>query len=129
MYKSCSRCGKIHPVNYKCNVGKIYRGGRERKLRSTYKWTEKAEQIKRDSNYLCSICIEESIYTYEGLEVHHIEKVRDDETKFLDDYNLICLCTKHHKLADKGKIDKDYLLMLAKERVENTPLPLNRRKK
>lgn len=24
MYKSCGRCGKIHDVNYKCNVGRVY---------------------------------------------------------------------------------------------------------
>ena len=36
--------------------------------------------------------------------------------KFLDNYNLICLCTDHHKQADQGKLDKEYLRKLARKR-------------
>ena len=116
MYKSCSRCGKIHDSNFKCNVGKVYIKDNEHKLRSTNKWTQKSLEIRERANYLCEVCRDEGKITYENLEVHHITKVRDDESLLLDNYNLICLCQEHHKQADKCMIDKDYLLSLAKRR-------------
>lgn len=116
MYKSCSKCGKMHPFNYKCNVGKVYQGGSERRLRSTNKWTLKSQEIRENANYLCEVCRDNNIITYKDLEVHHITKVKDDESLLLDNYNLVCLCQEHHKQADKGEIDTDYLRKLAKAR-------------
>ena len=121
MYRSCSKCGNIHPYNYKCNVGKVYRGGEERKLRNTYAWHSKARQIKEKSNYLCAICKDQGIYTYDNLEVHHISKVKDDPSLLLEDYNLITLCAWHHKLADMGEINKNYLLNLVYDREKQLP--------
>lgn len=121
MYRSCSKCGMIHDSKYRCNVDRKYKtkyNYEEAKLRNTYAWHSKAEQIKKDSKYLCSICYQEGIYNYKELEVHHIVKIRDDKTKLLDDYNLICLCKKHHRLAENGLIDKDTLLKLARLRIE-----------
>ena len=125
MYKSCSRCGKIHDSNFKCNHGRVYIRDREHKLRSTNKWTKKSLEIRERANYLCEVCRDEGKITYEGLEVHHIDKLREDETKLLDDRNLICLCAYHHKLADENAISKDYLrkLALARDKKES-PLPL-----
>lgn len=120
MYKACSRCGKIHSSTYRCNKGKVYSGGIERDLRNTHKWHMKAREIKERSNNLCSICKEEGRYTYNNLEVHHINKVTDEPERLLDNYNLICLCVEHHKQADNNEIDKDYLLKLAKIREDGT---------
>lgn len=116
MFKACSRCQRIHSSNFVCNVNRVYRGGEEREQRNTYQWHHKAEEIKAKANYLCEVCKEEGRYTYEGLEVHHIFKVRDAKERLLDDYNLICLCVSHHKDADSGKIDRDYLIRLAEAR-------------
>ena len=116
MFKSCSKCGKIHPRNYQCNVGRTFTGGIERKLRSQYSWTKKSEEIRERANYLCEICREQGIYNYTNIEVHHIVKVKDDESRLLDNENLICLCQEHHKQADNNEIDKDYLIELAKRR-------------
>ena len=121
MYKSCSRCGKIHPYNYKCNVGRVYNGGQERKQRNTYAWHLKAKQLKEKSNHLCEVCKDQGVYTYDNLEVHHINKVKDSPEKLLDDCNLITLCVEHHKLADKGQIDKNYLLNLVYGREKQPP--------
>ena len=115
-YKACSKCGKIHPSNYKCTIGIQYNGGNERKLRSKWAWTEKSREIREDANHLCEVCRDQGIYTYDGLSVHHIVKVKDDESKLLDNYNLICLCEEHHTQADNGEIDKDYLIRLAQQR-------------
>lgn len=116
MFKSCGRCGKIHASNYKCNKGKVYRGGNERQLRNTYDWVQKSLEIRDRSNYLCEVCKQEGRYTYNNLEVHHITKVTEAPERLLDNYNLVCLCVEHHKLADKGEIDKDYLEKLARIR-------------
>lgn len=88
------------------------------KLRNTYKWRKKREEIKKESNYLCAVCKEEGRYNYEDIEVHHITKLKDAPEKLIDNYNLIPLCVTHHKLADEGKIDADYLRELAWRREE-----------
>lgn len=119
MYKACSRCGKIHDSNFKCNANDINKNRMERKLRSQYKWTQKSEEIRERANYLCEVCRDKGIITYKDIEVHHITKVVDDPEMLLDNYNLVCLCQEHHKLADKGGIDKDYLLELARKREES----------
>ena len=116
MFKSCSKCGKIHPKNYQCNVGRIYSGGDERKLRSKYSWTKKSEEIRERANHLCEVCRDKGIITFKDIEVHHIVKVKDDETLLLDNENLICLCQEHHKQADNGLIEKEYLQRLARLR-------------
>lgn len=118
MYKSCSRCGKVHDTKYKCHHNRVYSGGEDRRLRSQYAWAKKSEEIRKRSKYLCEVCKDKGIYTYTGLEVHHIEKLRKNKERFLDNYNLICLCTKHHKKADKGKYNDEYLFSLAKKREE-----------
>lgn len=114
--KTCSKCGKIHPRGFKCNIGRIYTKTDDDKLRSTYKWTKKAKQIKDDALGLCEVCKAQGVYNYDKLEVHHITKLREDPDGLLDDNNLICLCSYHHKQADAGEIDADYLRQLAKER-------------
>ena len=116
MYKSCSRCGKIHDSRFKCNFGKVYTGGEERKLRSSYAWTQKSKQMRDSAQYLCEVCRDEGIYTYDNLEVHHIDKLKDNKDSLLDDDNLVVLCVKHHKDADAGKLSKDYLRNLAVSR-------------
>lgn len=120
MYKSCSKCGKIHDTKYKCNsIKRIYTTDiNERKLRNTYKWQKKSKQIRDESNYLCEVCRDKGIYNYNNIEVHHITKLKDDPNGLLDDDNLICLCQEHHKQADNGKLDINYLRKLAHDRQE-----------
>lgn len=119
MFKSCSKCGKIHDSNYKCNVGRNFTGGDERKLRSKYSWTLKSLEIRESANHLCEVCKDKGIITFKDVEVHHIVKVKDDESKLLDNENLICLCQEHHKQADRGDIDQGYLLKLARKREQS----------
>lgn len=115
--KSCSRCGKIHPRGVKCNIGRVYKKTDENRLRSRYAWTKKAKQIKEDAQGLCEVCRAKGVYTYDNIEVHHITKLKDDPNGLLEDDNLIALCVFHHKQADNGEIDADYLRKLANERI------------
>lgn len=116
MYKACAKCGKIHDINYQCGVKRTYRDTEEKRLRSQYAWTKKSKEIRERANNLCEVCRDKGIYTYDNLEVHHIEKIKDDKSKLLDNYNLICLCSEHHKLADAYKIEPSYLKELARKR-------------
>ena len=112
MLKACPICGKVHQFGKRCFVGKAT-SDKETKLRKTRAWKRKSEQIREDADYLCEVCKAEGRYTYEGLEVHHIIKLRDYPEGFLDDSNLVCLCEKCHKLAEAGKIPVERLRLLA----------------
>ena len=116
MYKACSRCGKLHPAGYRCTKGRQYKGGEERDLRSTYDWKQKRTEIKEKANYLCEVCRDKGLLTYKGLEVHHIEKLADNSDLLCDNDNLVVLCVMHHKQADAGELDKEYLRELARRR-------------
>lgn len=116
MYKACSNCGKIHPMNHICYKQRTYESTDERKLRSTSKWTKKSVEIRESANYLCEVCLDQGVINYDKIEVHHITKVGQDKSKLLENDNLICLCPPHHKQADRGEIDTDYLLTLVARR-------------
>lgn len=126
MFKACSRCGRIHGTNYKCTHNKPkydnakYKA-KEDRLRHTNAWQRKAAEIKQASQYLCEVCRDKGIYTYNSLETHHITKVREDPTRLLDNNNLICLCRMHHIQADNGRLSKKYLEYLVANRENRTP--------
>lgn len=122
MLKSCSRCGRIHPFNYDCTVGKEWskHSGKYDKLRNKAVWRRKREQIKADAFYLCEVCRDNRTETLGQLEVHHIEKLNERPELLLEDDNLICLCTEHHKQADRGELDKEYLRELARKRMKSS---------
>lgn len=122
MYKSCSRCGRIHDTKYKCDINKPkfdytrYGSQAERKMRNSAAWANKSKEIRAAAQYLCEVCRDKGEFTYDHLEVHHIIKLRNDKDGLLDNTNLICLCQKHHKQADKGRLEVSYLKNLALKR-------------
>ena len=119
MYKVCPRCQKIHPFNQECTCAKYkknYKGGDERNLRRKGAWKDKSLEIRDKANNLCEVCKDKGRFIYNNLSVHHIEKIKDAPEKYLDNNNLICLCSRCHKDADAGLIDKSYLLRLAERR-------------
>lgn len=115
MLKACSKCGKIHEYGFKCNAGSLPRTN-EQTLRNLSKWHKKSEQIRERSFYLCAICKDKGDYRAKDIEVHHIRKLRDYPQGLTEDANLISLCIDHHKQADRGEIDPDYLRKLADQR-------------
>ena len=120
MFKACSRCGKIHDVNYDCHHGDIHKNEQQRKLRSKYIWTKKSREVRDKANYLCEVCRDQGKIVYDSVEVHHILPLRGHQDLFLENENLICLCQEHHKQAEKGNLDVEYLQALAYKR-ENPP--------
>ena len=122
MLKACSRCGKIHDYSYKCTVGKYrkFANTTESKLRSKSAWQNKRRSIKERSFNLCAVCRAQGIYNYTDISIHHITKIKDNPSAYLDDDNLVALCIPHHKQADAGEISEDYLRELAKQRDDET---------
>ena len=116
MYKSCSKCGKVHSTDYKCTHNFTRKTTTQKQLRNKQVWHKKSEEIRSKSKYLCEVCKQEKRYTHTNLEVHHIISIKEDKDRLLDNYNLICLCQEHHKMAEAGKIDKEYLFKLAMDR-------------
>ena len=124
MYKSCSYCGRIHPINYICdkkpkkNKNKQYTKNMD--FRNTYKWQKKREQIKERDLYMCVICSlnlkDNKEKAFNDLEVHHIESLDKAYDKRLDDDNLITLCKYHHEQAEKGMISIKQLKEIIKQR-------------
>ena len=119
MLRACSKCGRVHDSSYKCNKGRLPQTD-EQTLRNLSKWHKKSEEIRDRSFNLCAICQDKGEINYLNIEVHHIIKLRDDPNGLLEDSNLIALCSYHHKLADKGEYDIDYLKALVKKRDSGT---------
>ena len=124
MLKTCPYCGRIHPAGYECpkKPKRKYNGGEERKLRSTYAWAQKSKEVREKAQGLCEVCRDKGIYNYQHIEVHHIEKLKDKPELWLEDDNLICLCSECHRLAEAGLIKKNYLRELALKRMKRANL-------
>ncbi len=72
---------------------------------------------------MCQICLKnlydtERQYNSKELEVHHIVPIKENDDLCLEDTNLITLCTRHHKMADRGEIPRDLLQRIAREQTE-----------
>ena len=122
MMKACGYCGKMHDINSTCprkptQAGRKYPTKTDAdRLRNTYRWRHKREQIKADAHYMCEVCADQGHITNRHLEVHHITKLNANPNLLTDDDNLVCLCTTHHKQADADELDPNYLKQLAKKR-------------
>ncbi|MEA5151975.1 MAG: HNH endonuclease signature motif containing protein [Oscillospiraceae bacterium] len=124
MLKACQFCGRIHAKDYDCGKRpKRTRYARDEREagRYTSAFAAKSREIKERASYLCEVCIDKGRLSYEGVEVHHISKLRDRPDLLLDDANLVCLCQRCHRRADRGEIDADYLRDLAQRRDEDPP--------
>ena len=100
---SCARCGRVHPYG-ECPVPRpIYKQKDKtdiQKWRSSAQWQRKASQIMRRDANLCKMCLADGLITRHGLSVHHIVPIAQDESRRLDDSNLITLCRRHHELVE-----------------------------
>ena len=118
MNKTCKYCG-IVPEDHICpykrkKYNKYSKDKAQDKFRNTAAWQKKREYIKRRDRYLCQVCITGLFdtlneLTYQDLEVHHILPIEEDYNRRLDDDNLITICSYHHKMAESGKISREFL--------------------
>lgn len=94
------------------------------RFRWTKAWQRKREQINIRDKYMCQVCIRKLYdtkkqYNYTDIGVHHITPIVEDWDLRLEDDNLICLCERHHKMADAGAIPKDLLKSICNEQESN----------
>ena len=111
MLRSCAVCGGIHQEDQMCKR-KYKKDSRAYHFRNSNKWILKREEIKKRDKYLCQVCLKDSIYNYDDLQVHHIIPIDKNYDLKLDESNLITLCSYHHKQAEQNKITKEYLYKL-----------------
>ena len=118
MYKTCSRCGKIHKHGETCykNSRNYYKADPEvRAFRNSTAWKDKTEEIRTRDKQLCVICFSKNIYNYKMLSVHHITPLQEDWSRRLDNDNLITVCEEHHRQCEQGKISRSEQYKILKE--------------
>ena len=116
--KTCTYCRKIHGTEINCTAKKGYyrdKNARYEKDKDylmfikSKKWFNKSQEIKMLDSHCCLVCKSLGLISPVYLEVHHINKVRNDYENRLDNDNLITLCVHHHKQADNNKISTNEL--------------------
>lgn len=124
MKKSCKYCGGIHPVGYECPMRPRHdrpRNSSADKFRKTRTWRKKRDAVVSRDFHMCRVCADGQYGTYQAgsyytdkLSVHHIEPLEERYDLRLEEDNLLTCCPWHHKMADDGEIDRNYLHGLAK---------------
>lgn len=125
-YVTCQHCGVVERGHI-CPHRKSRQKSGDRqsdRFRKTKAWTNKSLEIRQKSKYLCGVCLEGKHHTlntfnYNKLEVHHIVPIAEDYNKRLDNDNLVCLCSFHHKMAENGLITREELKEIVKRRDKN----------
>ena len=119
---SCNKCGKIHDKHFICTK-RIYKKEIKEieKFRGTKTWKNTRERVKERDKYLCQICFDKGIITYENLSVHHIVPMREDKKLWNDETNLITLRQSCHELAEKGEYSPQRLQKLIANKLDIPP--------
>ena len=133
MKKSCPYCGRLHDVKDTCprKPKPVYNNkhtGRAGELRNMNIWKTKRAVIKERDKHLCRACLAQGKLNTKNLSVHHIIPINEDERHWLDDDNLITLCSLCHEQAESGEISREYLRDLAATAPKLTPLTQRGRK-
>ncbi len=122
MLVSCKYCNQLHERGSICSNKpkdkRIKEINHITKFRNTNAWKKKRVEIKKRDLNLCMACFHlmpctTKQYTFDSLEVHHIDSLSSAYDKRLLDINLITLCTMHHSMADTNRLDKDILKDIA----------------
>ena len=126
MMRSCPYCGGIHDIKTVCprKPKPVYNNkhtGRAGELRNMNIWKVKRTEIKKRDRYLCRVCLAKGILNTKDLSVHHITPIVEDERQWLEENNLITLCSRCHEMAEQGEISREYLKELAGADVKITP--------
>ena len=106
MYRTCTICGGIHHEDNMCK--RYYKKNtKASKFRNSNAWIIKREQIKQRDKYLCQVCLKDSIYNSDDLQVHHIIPIDKDYDLKLDEDNLITLFSDKFEEYLEGNWERD----------------------
>ncbi len=119
MLRTCQHCGRIHDSRYDCgkHPKRPERADKEEnRLRTCRRWDKTRKRVNERDRHLCRVCLsEEHRFNSAGLETHHIVPLHEAPELAYEDDNLITLCVRHHKAADRGQIERKTLLLLTKQ--------------
>lgn len=122
----CRYCMKIHDREFECASKKKHKRMKQQARRNdkrykvyndcynTMRWKKVREQVLTDANYCCEICMEIGKINYTDIQVHHIEKVKDNIEKMYDIDNLLVVCREHHR-AIEGMGKREILQYMREE--------------
>jgi len=123
MNRCCPYCHKIVPYNHECDMKPQRKwtryDGKIARFHHSREWANKSVEIRRRDSGIDQAAINgldgDPYVETNNLSVHHIVALKDDWNKRLDNYNLITLSARTHELAEKGLIDINKLLEIAKQ--------------
>lgn len=113
--RSCQTCGRIHAGACPQNKTRKKEATELTKLRTCRRWDQVRREVYGRDHYLCRVCWESGRLAVDCLEAHHIIPLSEYPDLAYDPDNIITLCIKHHKAADRGEIDRCMLHRLASE--------------
>ena len=128
----CQYCMKIHDREYECNakskhkrIKRINRYNDERykiynDCYNTRQWKRVRGEVLNEANYMCEVCKELGKLNYTDIQVHHIDKVKNNKEKIYDKDNLLVVCREHHR-AIEGMNEKEiveYVNLLKSNSIE-----------
>lgn len=105
----CQHCLKIHDRYHECSAKKKHKRMLQQARRkderykvyndcyNTSRWKKVREEVLKESNYMCEVCRALGKLNYTDIQVHHIEKVKDNKEKMYDKNNLLVVCREHHR--------------------------------
>ncbi|MDB8794283.1 HNH endonuclease signature motif containing protein [Romboutsia sp. 1001216sp1] len=114
----CKHCMKIHDREYECGSKKKHRRMKQQARRNdnrykvyndcynTSRWKKVREQVLKDANYMCEVCMELGKINYTDIQVHHVEKVKNNVERMYDIDNLIVVCREHHNIIENMTADE-----------------------
>lgn len=118
MLRTCQYCGRIHDSRHDCGKRpkRTERKDREEsRLRTCRRWDKTRHDIYERDHHMCRVCWDRGRITVDRLEAHHIVPLHEAPELAYEDDNLITLCVRHHKEAERGQIERKTLILLAKQ--------------
>lgn len=122
MKRVCPKCGKVVDLHHSHPRPKYKRKWNnddpERKIRNSFAWQKKREEIKKRDGGIDQIAangLDGSPYIEtRRLQVHHIIPLEERPDLAFDNSNLITVSPRTHELAETNAISREALLALVK---------------
>lgn len=111
----CSYCNKIHDKYEDCDAKLKHKQKHKQNYNEEYNkcynsknWKRVREEVLKENNYCCEICMQLGVANYKDIQVHHVIKIIDNEDLMFDKSNLIVVCRQHHREIE-GKTLKEVI--------------------
>lgn len=117
MLRSCAVCGRVHDAKVECRPREwAPRKSRAAVFRGSPKWKAARRAVRERDCNACRWCLAHGDLVTDGLSVHHIIPLEEDFALRAEPSNLVTLCSACHEAAEAGKISRESLIRLVRER-------------